>query len=96
MKILIASHNEHKKIREFKEIFMDTQVKLISIKELDDHDDVEETEHTFLKNAIIKAKYYAKKYRMPAISDDSGLSVEALDGRPGVYSKRYANGNDMG
>lgn len=93
MKILIASHNEHK-IREFKEIFMDTQVKLISIKELDDHDDVEETEHTFLKNAIIKAKYYAKKYRMPAISDDSGLSVEALDGRPGVYSKRYANGND--
>jgi len=93
VKILIASHNEHK-IREFKEIFMDTQVKLISIKELDDHDDVEETEHTFLKNAIIKAKYYAKKYRMPAISDDSGLSVEALDGRPGVYSKRYANGND--
>jgi XTP/dITP diphosphohydrolase len=93
VKILIASHNEHK-IREFKEIFMDTQVKLISLKELDDHDDVEETEHTFLKNAIIKAKYYAKKYRMPAISDDSGLSVEALDGRPGVYSKRYANGND--
>lgn len=94
MKILIASHNEHK-IREFKEIFRDTKVELISLKAFDDHDDVEETEHTFLKNAIIKAKYYAKKYRMPAISDDSGLSVDALNGRPGVHSKRYANGQDL-
>lgn len=94
MKILIASHNEHK-IKEFKEIFRDTKVDLISLKAFDDHDDVEETEHTFLKNAIIKAKYYAKKYRMPAISDDSGLSVDALNGRPGVHSKRYANGHDL-
>ena len=93
MEMLIASHNEHK-IKEFKDIFKDTKISLISLKDLDDHDDVEETEHTFLKNAILKAKYYAKKYRMPAISDDSGLCVDYLDGRPGVHSKRYASGLD--
>ncbi len=93
MKILIASHNNHK-IKEIKAIFMGTNVKLVSLDEFDDHDDVEETEHTFIKNAVIKAKYYAKKYRMPAISDDSGLCVDALNGRPGVHSKRYSNGND--
>ncbi|BCR35693.1 RdgB/HAM1 family non-canonical purine NTP pyrophosphatase [Mariniplasma anaerobium] len=94
MKILIASHNEHK-IKEFKEIFKDTDITLISLKDLNDTFEVEETEHTFTKNAILKAKYFAKKYRMPAISDDSGLSVVALDGKPGIHSKRYANGNDV-
>lgn len=93
MKILIASHNEHK-IKEFKQIFESTPINLISLKELNDHDEVQETEHTFTKNAILKAKYFAKKYRMPAISDDSGLAVDYLDGRPGVHSKRYAGGND--
>lgn len=94
MKILIASHNEHK-IKEFKEIFKDTDITLISLKDLSDTFEVEETENTFTKNAILKAKYFAKKYSMPAISDDSGLSVLALDGRPGIHSKRYANGNDV-
>ena len=93
MEILIASHNEHK-INEFKQIFEHTPIHLISLKELSDHDEVEETEHTFTKNAILKAKYFAKKYRMPAISDDSGLSVDYLNGRPGVHSKRYADGDD--
>lgn len=94
MKILIASHNEHK-IKEFKEIFKDTHMILISLKDLNDTFEVEETENTFTKNAILKAKYFSKKYRMPAISDDSGLSVVALGGRPGIHSKRYANGNDV-
>ncbi len=93
MKILIASQNEHK-IKEFKQIFENTDITLISLKDLNDDDDVEETEHTFTKNAIIKAKYFAKKYRIPTFSDDSGLSVDALNGAPGVYSKRYSNGND--
>lgn len=93
MKILVASHNEHK-IKEFKEIFKGTKIKLISLKELNDFDEVDETEQTFRKNAIIKAKYFAKKHRMPTISDDSGLSVDSLNGRPGIHSKRYANGND--
>jgi XTP/dITP diphosphohydrolase len=94
MKILIASHNEHK-IKEFKEIFKDSQITLISLKDLNDTFEVNETENTFTKNAILKAKYFAKKYRMPTISDDSGLSVISLDGQPGIHSKRYANGNDL-
>jgi XTP/dITP diphosphohydrolase len=94
MKILIASHNEHK-IKEFKEIFKDTNITLISLKDLNDTFEVQETENTFTKNAILKAKYFSKKYRMPTLSDDSGLSVTALDGRPGIHSKRYANGNDV-
>ena len=93
IKILLASQNEHK-IKEFKTIFEDTPLTLISLKDLKDDDEVEETELTFVKNALIKAKYFAKKYHMPAISDDSGLCVDALDGKPGVHSKRYANGND--
>lgn len=93
MEILIASHNDHK-IKEIKAIFKDKNIKLISLKDLNDQDEVEETENTFIKNAIIKAKYFAKKYRMPALSDDSGLSVHALNGQPGVYSKRYAQGTD--
>jgi len=93
IKILLASQNEHK-IKEFKAIFKNTEVTLITLKDLNDDDDVEETELTFVKNALIKAKYFAKKYHIPAISDDSGICVEALDGKPGVHSKRYANGND--
>jgi XTP/dITP diphosphohydrolase len=94
MEILIASHNDHK-IKEIKAIFMNTKIKLISLKDLNDQDEVEETENTFIKNAIIKAKYYSKKYRMPALSDDSGLSVDALNGAPGVFSKRYSQGDDL-
>ena len=93
IKILLASQNEHK-IKEFKSIFKDTPITLISLKDLKDADEVEETELTFIKNALIKAKYFAKKYHIPAISDDSGLCVHALGGKPGVHSKRYANGND--
>lgn len=93
MKILVASHNEHK-IKEFREIFKDTAIELISLKDLKDHDEVLETEETFTKNAMIKAKYFAKKYKCPVFSDDSGLSVEALNGRPGVHSKRYTDGSD--
>jgi XTP/dITP diphosphohydrolase len=93
IKILLASQNEHK-IKEFKAIFKDTEVTLITLKDLHDYDEVEETELTFVKNALIKAKYFAKKYHIPAIADDSGICVEALNGKPGVHSKRYSNGND--
>ncbi len=50
----------------------------------------QETGRTFTENALIKARHAAEKSGLPAIADDSGLVVEALDGRPGVYSARYA------
>ena len=56
-------------------------------------DDVEETGVTFAENAELKARAAFKKTGMPAIADDSGLSVDALNGAPGVYSARYAGEN---
>ena len=55
--------------------------------------DVAETGTTFVENAIIKARHAAKITGMPAIADDSGLEVDALNGAPGVYSARYAGEN---
>ena len=52
--------------------------------------DPEETGTTFAENALIKARYYMEKTGLPALADDSGLAVDALDGAPGVYSARYA------
>ncbi len=91
--IIIASHNLHK-IKEMQAIFNHPDVVLISLNDLDDHDEVEETGLTFEENALLKAKYYATKYQKLAISDDSGLVVSALQGRPGVFSARYSGKGD--
>jgi len=93
MKLLIASQNKHK-IEEIKQIFDLTDVELLNLEQFNDQDDVIEDGQTFLDNAILKAKYFAEKYHMPTLSDDSGLVVDALDGMPGIHSKRYSGGND--
>jgi XTP/dITP diphosphohydrolase len=94
VEILIASHNQNK-IKEVKSILDHTEIKLISLKDLNDYDDVIEDGETFLENAKLKAIYFAKKHKMITISDDSGLVVEALDGRPGIYSARYSGLGDI-
>ncbi len=94
MKLLLASQNQHKK-EEIFQIFKDYDVELLDLSFFKDCDDVLESGTTFLENAIIKAKYFSKKYNMPAIADDSGLVVHALGGRPGIYSKRYSGGSDI-
>ena len=86
-KIVIASGNQGK-INDFKAIFSDYEV--VGIKEILPNFDVEETGVTFRENAVLKSEAAAKALNLPVISDDSGLSVEALDGRPGVYSARYS------
>lgn len=93
-KIVIASGNQGK-INDFKAIFSDYEV--VGIKEILPNFDVEETGLTFRENAVLKSEAAAKALNLPVISDDSGLSVEALDGRPGVYSARYSgeHGNDQ-
>lgn len=93
MKILIASQNKHK-IEEITKIFDDDRFTLYTLEDFNDDDDPIEDGKTFLENAIIKAKYFAKKYQIPTLSDDSGLCVEALHLMPGIYSKRYSGGND--
>ncbi len=86
-KVVVASGNEGK-IAEIKAIFGGVQI--ISMAELGFTGDIEETGSTFKENAKIKAETIAKLYNMPALSDDSGLCVEALGGAPGIYSARFS------
>lgn len=91
MEILIASQNKGK-IREFQEILSSLGYQVMGLAELGLGDmDVEETGATFEENAILKAEAYGKASGKLAVADDSGLVVDALDGRPGVYSARYGN-----
>lgn len=93
MKFIIATNNP-KKLKELERILNPLGIEAISAKEAGVKlDDVEETGTTFAENAYIKAKAAFEKTGIPAIADDSGLSVDALDGRPGVYSARYAGEN---
>lgn len=96
MKIVLASRNK-KKIRELKKIIEDGTVfdenETINILTPDDFPECEEVEEdgdTFEANAIKKAVYIAKTTGLTAVADDSGISVDALNGAPGVYSARYA------
>jgi XTP/dITP diphosphohydrolase len=88
MKLIIASQNPGK-IAEIKTLLGDLPIEVI----VPNRDvEVEETGTTFAENALIKAKAYQAEFRDDFIlADDSGLIVDALDGRPGVYSKRYGS-----
>lgn len=92
-KFLIASNNAHKVI-ELNRILNPLGINAVTAKEYGvDLGDVEETGTTFAENAEIKARAAFEKTGIPSIADDSGLMVDALDGRPGVYSARYAGEN---
>ena len=86
--VVLASGNAGK-LREFKEILAPLGVNLKFQAEFD-VPDVEENGLSFVENAIIKARNAAKHTGLPAIADDSGLEVDALNGRPGIYSARFA------
>ncbi|MFZ0452764.1 MAG: RdgB/HAM1 family non-canonical purine NTP pyrophosphatase [Ignavibacteriaceae bacterium] len=88
-KIILASKNQGK-IREVKKIIDGAGIELVSLLELNDLSEIDETGTTFEENAKIKAVEVYNKYKIPAIGDDSGLSVEQLFSAPGVYSARYA------
>lgn len=89
MNLVIASNNKHK-VTEIKSILKDYFENIYSLSELGIETDVEETGETFAENALLKARAISKVAGMPAIADDSGISVNALGGRPGVYSARYS------
>ena len=88
-KIIFASKNQGK-IREVKKIIDGADIELVSLLDLNDLSEIDESGTTFEENAKIKAAKVYNKYKIPAIGDDSGLSVEQLFGAPGVYSARYA------
>ena len=91
--LVIASHNQGK-IKEFKEMLAPFGVKVYAATDLS-LPDVEETGTTFAENAALKAETLAKISGKPCLADDSGLCVDALGGRPGVYSARYAPNRDF-
>ena len=89
MKLLVATNNQGK-LKEFNEILGELGIECVSLKDMGISVDVEETGTTFLENALLKAKEIYNIAKIPTISDDSGLMVDALSGEPGVYSARYA------
>lgn len=96
MKMVLASRNK-KKILELQTILSQKipAIELLSLDDVGYEGDIEENGETYEENALIKAKtaMLASGGQYPAIADDSGLSVDALDGAPGVYSARYAGGH---
>lgn len=86
---IIATHNPGK-VKEFKEILEPRGYDVKSLAEIGFTEEIEETGHTFEENAIMKAEAVAKAVNKMVIADDSGLSIDNLGGRPGVYSARYA------
>lgn len=89
MKLILATNNKGK-VKEYKEIFSPLGYEVFSQGEAGINIDVEETGKTFSENAYLKAKAIYDITRSYVLADDSGLEVSALDGRPGIYSARYA------
>lgn len=88
--IIVASKNKGK-IKEYEDFFNQFNIKCYSLYDLDEaYPDVEETGKTFQENAIIKAEAAAKYFNKPVIADDSGLVIDALDGKPGIETARFA------
>ncbi|MEM0988857.1 MAG: RdgB/HAM1 family non-canonical purine NTP pyrophosphatase [Pseudomonadota bacterium] len=95
-KIVVASHNEGK-VREIRALLAPYGIETVSAAELG-LDEPDETETTFQGNALIKAHAAAKASGLPALADDSGIAIDALDGAPGVYTADWAetpNGRDF-
>ena len=88
MKLVFATNNKHK-LQEVRDIVGD-RVEVLSLNDIDCHDDIPETAETLQGNALIKARHIYEKYGLDCFADDTGLEVEALGGEPGVYSARYA------
>ena len=100
VKLVLATRNQGK-IREFRRILdaiSNGAIDLVGLEEFPHTTDVEETGSTFIENALLKARSICAETGLPAIADDSGLCVDALDGAPGIYSARYAgvHGDDQG
>ncbi|MGH8075280.1 MAG: RdgB/HAM1 family non-canonical purine NTP pyrophosphatase [Lysobacter sp.] len=87
-RIVVASGNAGK-LAEFNRLLGDAGIEFVAQGELG-VEDIPETGLTFVENALLKARHAARSTGLPALADDSGLCVDALDGAPGLYSARYA------
>ncbi len=91
-KLLLATNNANK-LKEFRRIFDGSGIEILSPSQLGINHEVEEDSDTFKGNAYKKAYEFMQISGLPAVADDSGLCVNALDGSPGVYSARFASEN---
>ncbi|MEQ9278202.1 MAG: RdgB/HAM1 family non-canonical purine NTP pyrophosphatase [Balneola sp.] len=91
-KLILASRNKNK-IEEMKQLVTHLGIDVFSALDFPDLEEVEEDKPTLEGNALKKARYVNQQTGIPALSDDTGLEVEALDGAPGVFSARYAGEN---
>ena len=89
MQLVLATNNKGK-IKEIKQLLADLPITILTADDFLEFPDIEETGETFAENALLKANAIAEFCDLPALADDSGLEVDALDGAPGVYSARYA------
>ncbi|MBD8068887.1 XTP/dITP diphosphatase [Bacillus sp. PS06] len=90
MKEIIVATKNKGKVKDFEELFKRKGFVVKSLLDYPELEDVEETGETFVENAILKSEQISKALNKTVISDDSGLSIDALNGEPGVYSARYA------
>ena len=91
MKIVFATNNQHK-LDEIKKISKG-QLEILSLSDINCHEDIPETGETLKENALIKAQFVKDKFGLDCFADDTGLEVEALNNAPGIYSSRYAGSN---
>ncbi len=92
MRLLIATHNRGKLV-EYQELLTRLPLELVTLNDVGIAEDVPENGATFAENARIKALAYAPQSGLLTLADDSGLEVDALEGEPGIYSRRYAGEN---
>jgi XTP/dITP diphosphohydrolase len=90
-KLVIASNNPGK-LREFQFLLQPLGIEVLTQAQLN-IEEAEEPHHTFIENALVKARHVSRLSGLPALADDSGICVTALDGAPGVLSARYAGDN---
>ncbi len=92
MKLVLATNNKDK-IREIGRMLADLDIDILTSNDFENFPDIEETGTTLEANAILKSEGIFKFTGLPSLADDSGLEVDALGGRPGVYSSRFAGEN---
>lgn len=93
-RVLVMATNNLHKLKELREI-VDGEVEILSLQDIDCHDEIPETCDTLEGNALQKARWIKDRYGYDCLADDTGLMVDALNGEPGVYSARYAgDGHD--
>lgn len=88
MKLVFATNNAHK-LKEIRAM-LGTDIEILSLADIDCHDDIPETADTLQGNALIKARWVKERYGFDCFADDTGLEVSALGGAPGVHTARYA------